>query len=59
MENKQTFIDGFIQGWQSVAGPRLPPPEIQTPATQPSGSKFIHGMIEGIEAAKKKLAGLN
>ena len=59
MDEKQTFINGFFQGWQSVAGPTLQPPEIQAPSPQPSGSRFIHGLIEGIEAAKKKMAELN
>ncbi len=59
MGEKQTFLEGFIEGWQSIAGDRLQPPEIATPPTSPVGSKFIHGMMEGIEAAKKRLAELH
>lgn len=55
----QTFIDGFIKGWQSVAGPRLLPPEIEPPLTRARTSVFLHGMIEGIEAARKKLSELH
>lgn len=55
----RTFIDGFIEGWESVAGSRLLPPEIEPPPTRPRKSKFIHGMLEGIEAAKKKISQLH
>jgi hypothetical protein len=56
---QQTFIDGFIKGWQSVAGSRLRPPDIEPPPTRPRSSKYIHGMLEGIEAAKKKISELH
>jgi hypothetical protein len=53
MEKNQTYIDGFLQGWTSVAGPRLHFPEIPAPSIQGNGSPFIHGLMEGIKAAKK------
>jgi hypothetical protein len=55
----RAFMDGFVEGWQSVVGPALQPPQIEIPPTRPSGSRFLHGLIEGIEAAKKKIAELN
>jgi hypothetical protein len=30
-------------------------PEIPAPPIQSSGTKFIHGLIEGIEAAEKQI----
>ncbi len=59
MDENKSFIDGFIQGWQSVVGHVLDPPEVQVPVTNPKGSRFIHGLIEGIEAAKRKIAELH
>ncbi len=56
---ERTFMDGFVEGWRSVIGPGLQPPQIEIPATRPSGSRFMHGLIEGIEAAKKKIAELH
>jgi hypothetical protein len=56
---EKTFMDGFVEGWKSVVGPALQPPDIEIPPTRPSGSRFMHGLIEGIEAAKKKIAELH
>jgi len=56
MDNDQSYIDGFLQGWSSVVGPRLDFPEIPAPPIPASGSNFIHGLMEGIAAAKKQIA---
>ena len=56
MNNKQRFAEGFTDGWSSVFGTTLTLPEISAPSIQASGTDYIHGLIEGIEAAKKKMA---
>lgn len=56
MIDKQTFADGFIQGWQSVIGQQFPLPEIPSPSTLGSRSAYIYGLMDGIEAAKKLMA---
>jgi hypothetical protein len=56
MPKPQTFAQGFIAGWHSIVGPRLDFPEIPSPSIQGSGSEFIHGLMQGIEAAKKFFA---
>jgi hypothetical protein len=58
MDEERTFLEGFERGWQSVVGPALPPPEIEIPPALPSGSRFMQGLIKGIEAGKKKIAEL-
>jgi hypothetical protein len=55
MDNSQTFESGYLQGWSSVLGPRLHFPEMPSPPIQSSGSLFIHGLMEGIAAAKIQL----
>ncbi len=49
----QTFAQGFIEGWHSVVGAGLHFPEIPSPSIQKSGSEFIRGVMQGIEAAKE------
>lgn len=58
MDQKQTFNDGFVRGWESVVGPALPPPLIERPPIVPGVSQFMQGLILGIEAGKKKIAEL-
>ena len=58
MDEKLTFLEGFERGWQSVVGPAIQPPEIEMPPPLPSGSRFMQGLIKGIEAGKKKIAEL-
>ena len=55
MDDQQTFFEGFQRGWESVVGPALQPPEIEVPPPIPSGSRFMQGLIMGIEAGKKKI----
>jgi hypothetical protein len=55
MDDRQKYVDGFLQGWQSVAGPRLHFPDIPVLSSRPAGSPFIHGLIAGIAAAKKEI----
>jgi hypothetical protein len=59
MDDRQKYIDGFLQGWQSVAGPRLHFPDIPVLASPPAGSPFIHGLIAGIAAAKKEIVAVS
>jgi hypothetical protein len=59
MAEDRTFMEGYLEGWESIAGPALQPPDIEPPAPRPNGSRFMRGLIEGIEAAKKKLAELD
>lgn len=56
MFDRQKFIDGYLQGWQSIAGPRLHFPDIEPPLSYPAGSPFIHGLLKGIAAAKREMA---
>jgi hypothetical protein len=56
MDERQTFAQGFIEGWHSVAGPRLDFPEIPSPSIHGGGSEFIHGLMQGIEAGKMQIA---
>lgn len=55
MDDQQTFFDGFQRGWESVVGPALQPPDIDLPDAVPSSSRFMQGLIMGIEAGKKKI----
>ena len=55
MDDRQKYIDGYLQGWQSVAGPRLHFPDIPVLSSHPAGSPFIHGLIAGIAAAKNEI----
>ena len=59
MDERQTFFDGFQRGWESVVGPALPTPEIDLPDAVPSGSRFMQGLIMGIEAGKQKIKELS
>ena len=59
MDDQQTFFEGFQRGWESVVGPALPPPEIAVPDAVPSGSRFMQGLIMGIEAGKQKIKELS
>jgi hypothetical protein len=59
MDQQQTFSEGFMRGWESIVGPALEPPEIEIPPAVPSGSRFMQGLIMGIEAGKKKMAELS
>jgi hypothetical protein len=56
MDNSQTYVNGFLQGWSSVVGLRLDNFDIPAPRVQASGSNFIHRLMEGIAAAKKQIA---
>ena len=58
MDEQQTFYEGFVRGWESVVGPALKPPAIEPPPPLPSGSRYMQGLIKGIEAGKKKIAEL-
>lgn len=58
MDEKQTFKDGFVRGWESVVGPALQPPPIEPPPAAAGVSQFMQGLILGIEAGKKKIAEL-
>lgn len=59
MDNeRQTFFEGFQRGWESVVGPAIAPPDMDLPPAFPSGSRFMQGLIMGIEAGKKKIAEL-
>lgn len=58
-DKNQTFAEGFILGWQSVLVTGFPFPEIPPSSVDGSGSNYIRGLIEGIEAAKKQLAKSN
>jgi hypothetical protein len=55
MGDKQTFADGFLAGFFSVMGPRVIIPKISTPPVSKIGSDYIHGLMQGIEAAKKQI----
>ena len=59
MDDKQKYTAGYLEGWQSVAGPRLHFPDIPNPPNQVNGSLFIHGLMKGIAAAKHEMARLN
>jgi hypothetical protein len=59
MDDQQKYIDGFLQGWQSIAGPRLHFPDIPVLSSRPAGSPFIHGLIAGIAAAKKEIVAVS
>lgn len=59
MDDQQKYIGGFLEGWQSVAGPRLHFPNIPKPSKPANGSPFIHGLMRGIAAAKYEMAALN
>lgn len=59
MDDQQKYIDGFLEGWQSVAGPRLHFPNIPKPAKPANGSPFIHGLMKGIASAKNEMAAVN
>lgn len=59
MDDKQKYTAGYLEGWQSVAGPRLHFPDIPNPPSQANGSPFIHGLMKGIAAAKYEMARLN
>lgn len=59
MDEHQSFFDGFRRGWESVVGPALPPPEIELPDVVPSGSRYMQGLIMGIEAGKQKIKELS
>jgi hypothetical protein len=57
MRGKQTFEDGFIAGWVSIMGSRLVVPEFPAqPIPKQYGSDFLHGLLKGQEAARKKIA---
>jgi hypothetical protein len=56
MNNRQRFVEGFTDGWSSVLGARFVLPEISAPSIQASGTDYIHGLIVGIEAAKKQMS---
>lgn len=58
IDERQTFQDGYVRGWESVVGPALQPPEIERPPVVPGASQFMQGLIMGIEAGKKKIAEL-
>ena len=58
MPKKRTFEEGYVQGWLSVFGPQLAFPEIPPPPLQTSGTPYICGMMQGIEAAKLCMAAL-
>jgi len=53
VDDKQQFVRGFLEGWHSIVGPRLDFPSIPPPSIQGSGSNYFHGLMKGIEAAKK------
>ena len=53
MDKRQTFAQGFIEGWHSIVGPRFVFPEIPSPSIHGSGSEYMSGLLQGIEAAKK------
>lgn len=59
MEEHKSFFDGFQRGWESVVGPALPPPDIHVPDEMPSGSRYMQGLIMGIEAGKQKIKELS
>lgn len=59
MDDQQKYIDGFLEGWQSVAGPRLHFPSIPNPSKPANGSPFIHGLMKGITAAKNEMAAMS
>jgi hypothetical protein len=51
MQETQRYVEGYATGWASVMGPRLILPEVPSPPTQTSGSLYILGLLNGIEAA--------
>jgi Xaa-Pro aminopeptidase len=53
--DEKKFEQGFIHGWSSVIGHAMQVHEIPSPPIQLIGSKYIHGLMEGIEAAKKEI----
>jgi hypothetical protein len=58
MDEQQKFQEGFLCGWESIVGPALPPPIPEFPPAVPNGSRYMQGLIKGIEAGKKKIAEL-
>ncbi len=59
MDEEQAFRDGYIQGWQSIAGPRFQLLEIPAPSAGTSGTKFMQGLMQGIAAAKQQMSELS
>ncbi len=55
MDEQQSFFEGFQRGGDAVVGPAFQPPDIDMPPPIPSGSRFMQGLILGIEAGKKKI----
>lgn len=56
MNNRQSYSDGFLQGWQSIVGLENLPSEIPPTSVRGSGSPFIYGLMDGIEAGKERIA---
>ena len=54
MSNQDRYSEGYATGWTSVLGPRLELEEIPSPPTKAHGSNYILGLLNGIEAARKR-----
>ena len=59
MDDIQKYLEGFQRGWESVVGPALQPPDIEIAPPNQNGSRFMQGLVKGIEAGKKKIDELN